>query len=57
MKFLGIDYGSKKVGIAVSDDSANLAFPKCVIGNDVELLEHIARIVSEENIGAIVLGE
>ena len=57
MKFLGIDYGSKKIGIAVSDDSANLAFPKCVIANDTELLEYITRIISEENIGAIVLGE
>lgn len=57
MKYLGIDYGSKKVGIAVSDDSANLAFPKYVITNDTELLEHIARIVSEESIEAIVLGE
>ena len=33
-KLIGIDYGEKKVGIALSDDSGTIAFPKEIIKND-----------------------
>jgi RNase H-fold protein (predicted Holliday junction resolvase) len=29
-KYLGIDYGEKRVGIAVSDNEGKVAFPKVV---------------------------
>jgi len=56
MKYLGIDYGSKKVGIAVSDDGGNLAFPKCVIENNTVLLDTILQIIKNEHAEEIVLG-
>lgn len=56
-KFLGIDYGTKKVGIAISDERGSFAFPKCVLKNDKNLLENILQITKEESISAIVIGE
>lgn len=32
-KYLGIDYGTKRVGVAISDDAGTLAFPLGVIQN------------------------
>lgn len=57
MKYLGIDYGSKNVGIAVSDEEGSLAFPKTVLDNDKNLLENIKKIIDKEKIGVIVIGE
>jgi putative holliday junction resolvase len=57
MKYLGIDFGSKRVGIAVSDDEGKMAFPYSVIANDGKLLEEIQKIIEEEKIGEIVMGE
>lgn len=57
MKLLGIDYGSKKVGIAVSDDGGTLAFPREIMTNDNALLGELKAIVESEKIEAIVFGE
>jgi putative Holliday junction resolvase len=57
MKHLGIDYGSKRVGTALSDDGGTLAFPYKILTNDMQLLDTIHNICGEENISAIVLGE
>ncbi len=57
MKYLGIDYGEKNVGIAVSDDGGNLAFAKTVLHNGKQLLESILKICLEEKIEVVVLGE
>lgn len=57
MKHLAIDYGSKRVGVAVSDESGTFAFPFKVLKNDMELIDTIHNICGEENVSAIVLGE
>lgn len=57
MKYLGIDYGSKKVGLALSDEGGKLAFPKVVLKNDVYLLDSIKEIIKEENVDEVVIGE
>lgn len=57
MKHLGIDYGSKRVGIAISDDGGTLAFPYKILKNDMTLLDSLHNICGEENISAIVIGE
>lgn len=57
MKYLGIDYGSKNVGIAVSDVDGILAFPKTVLDNDRNLLKNIKKIIEDDNVGVIVIGE
>ncbi len=57
MKYLGIDYGSKRVGVAISDEEGNLAFPYKIILNNLELVDNIHNICGENEISAIVLGE
>lgn len=57
MKYLGIDYGSKRVGIALSDEEGGMAFPREVIPNNKKLISGIADLCREYNVGAIVLGE
>ncbi len=57
MKYLGIDYGAKRVGIAISDDTGAIAFPRETIPNDERLLARAARLAEEEKIGTIVVGD
>lgn len=57
MRFLGIDYGSKRVGIALSDENGQLAFPFKVLSNNDELLDAVHNICGEQEVGEIVLGE
>jgi putative Holliday junction resolvase len=57
MKYLGIDYGSKRVGMAISDEDGSFAFPYKILPNNMELLDSVHNICGEENISAIVLGE
>lgn len=57
MRFMGIDYGSKKVGVALSDEAGTMAFPHAVILNDALLLESLSRLVEEKEVGAVVFGQ
>jgi putative Holliday junction resolvase len=57
MRFMGIDYGSKRVGIALSDSEGMLAFPKIIFPNDKELMPNILAMISEEMVEGIVIGE
>lgn len=57
MKYLGIDYGTKKIGIAVSDDSGKIAFPKIIIQYTKTLVSDIQGLVSEWGIEKIVMGK
>jgi len=57
MRYMGIDYGTKKVGTALSDDSGAMGFPYKVFGNDARLLDTLISIVSTERIKVIVIGE
>ena len=57
MRYLGIDYGSKRVGLATSDDDGVFAFPYKILKNDLALFDTIHNICGEENIQGIVVGE
>src|SRR3989344_4072003 len=56
-KFMGIDYGTKRIGVATSDEIGILAFPKEIILNDENTFKKLGEIIEEENIGEIVIGE
>lgn len=56
MKYLGIDFGTKRVGVAVSDDSATLARPLGVFKNDSSLFGEIEQVIAREDVGTIVVG-
>ncbi len=57
MKLLGIDYGKKRVGIAISDDEGALAFPHSVLDNKYDLVSRIKDITKREGVDEIVVGE
>ena len=56
MRHLGIDFGTKGIGIAISDERGGFAFPKEIIPNE-QAVQRIAEMVEIEHIGAIVLGD
>lgn len=55
MKYLGIDYGTKRVGLAISDEGGYLARPLETIKTP-DSLKKIIEICSQEKIEAIVMG-
>ena len=57
MRILGIDYGSKRVGVAMSDEAGDFAYPYVVIENSKELVKKILEICKKEKVGKIVVGE
>lgn len=56
MKYLGIDYGSKRIGIATSDEGGSFAFPRETIQNDLNAIGELKDMVEELKIGGIVMG-
>jgi putative Holliday junction resolvase len=56
MRYLAIDYGTKRTGLAICDAAQTIASPLAVIGDRKLLLAKIAEIVEAENVQAIVLG-
>jgi Cu+-exporting ATPase len=50
MSLLGIDYGTKRVGIALSDDGAVMAFPEAIFKNDKDLIKNISELMEDKNI-------
>ena len=57
MKYLGIDYGTKRIGVAVSDDTGSLAFPLEVVQAGSGALGSVAELAKTHNVQKIILGE
>ncbi len=57
MKYLGIDFGSKKVGFAQSDDDGRMAYPLMIAPNDTTLLKDTLELIREMKFGTVVIGE
>ena len=56
-RLLGIDYGSKRVGVAVSDESNKFALPVSVIENSPTLIAEVGKLAAEYGTKEIILGE
>lgn len=57
MRFLGIDFGTKRIGVAVSDEEGKLAFPKMVLLNDINMFHRLEEFLTKEKVSEIVVGE
>lgn len=57
MRYLGIDYGSKKIGLALSDEEGRMGFPHSIIPNTGSVAEEICALMAREDVGAVVMGE
>ncbi len=57
MRLLGIDYGSKRIGIAYSDEARQFALPLIVLANTKVLLSEVVGIAKEKGAKEIIIGE
>ena len=57
MRYLGIDFGEKRVGIAISDEDGKIAFPNAVLANDKDLFKNIVDLCMKNAIEVVVMGE
>ncbi len=56
-RILGIDYGTKKIGLALSDEEQKIAFPKTVLANEWDGLERLlGGLKSDEGVSEVVIG-
>jgi putative Holliday junction resolvase len=55
MSIIAIDYGGRRIGVAVSD-SGTIATPHSVVKNEGEIIDKLARIASELDAETIVVG-
>ena len=56
MRYLAIDYGTKRTGLAICDPTETIVSPLAVIQTQKELLQKIKNIIETENVEAVVLG-
>lgn len=57
MRYLGIDFGTKNVGLALSDEAGTMGFPHAVLPNDGRLLAAVEQLIVKEKVEAVVMGE
>ncbi len=56
-RYLGIDYGTKRVGLALSDESRRFAMPyKVLEGNEKNIFADIETICKKEEVERIIIG-
>lgn len=58
MRILAIDYGEKRIGLAISDEDGRVAVPFGIIENAgvEQVREGLKKIVREEHIGTLLVG-
>ncbi len=55
MKILGIDYGEKRIGLAISDETQTFARELTILSRK-EFWEQVNKLISDQEISKIVLG-
>jgi putative Holliday junction resolvase len=56
VKYLAVDYGNKRTGLAVCDRNETMASPLSVIHEPSRIIQVISEVVEEERIEGIVIG-
>jgi putative transcription antitermination factor YqgF len=54
--YLGIDWGSVNVGVAIADGETKVALAYITLKNNKDLLNSLGGIISKENITTVVIG-
>ncbi len=57
MTYIGVDYGEKRAGLAVSDDRGQFAFPFETAPNDERLIARIVALAKERQAETVVVGD
>ncbi|MCE9541144.1 Holliday junction resolvase RuvX [Candidatus Kaiserbacteria bacterium] len=57
MKYLALDYGEKRVGVAVSDADGRIAFPRASIVNSADLVARVCALAADEHAEGFIVGD
>jgi len=57
MRYLGIDYGTRRVGLAISDEGGKIAFPEQTLTNNKDLISKVASFCQKKDIKKVIIGE
>lgn len=57
VKIIGIDFGTKRVGVALSDEKGKVAFPKEVLQNNFHMMSALEAFAKAEGVEIFVIGE
>lgn len=55
-RIMGIDYGERRIGIALSDPLLTFAYPHITLKNDSSFLLNLSQIIIEKKIVKVILG-
>ena len=57
-RLLGIDWGARRTGIAVSDASWSLVFPRSPIlpHNELDLLKKVEKLIKDDGFAGVIIG-
>jgi putative Holliday junction resolvase len=55
-RILGIDFGLKRIGLALTDPLLTFSYPYKTIYNDNSLWENLKSVIEEKNVSKIILG-
>jgi len=56
MRYLAIDYGEKRTGLAICDANETIVTPLAVIHGQKELQKKISAVIGKEGVEAVVIG-
>lgn len=56
MRYMGIDYGTKRIGVAFSDEEGVMAFPHSVLPNTKNVVAALVELGRMQGVGAVVAG-
>lgn len=56
MKLLALDFGLKKIGVAMTDELQKFAFAQEALTNDSKLLGMIDQLIASNKVGMIIMG-
>jgi len=56
MRYLGIDYGGKRTGVAICDEMEIVVSPYKIFQSDAQLIANLKRLILEEGVDALVVG-
>ena len=55
-RILGIDPGTRRCGVAITDSAQTMAFPRTALDADETFIKKLSELIEEEFVGSIVIG-
>lgn len=56
MRYVGLDFGTKRIGVAVSDGEGSMAFARTILDASSDISSALKTIIAEEPTAGIVVG-